>query len=50
MRKFRLFTAIFSIAVLAACGSVSPTASDGDGTCDDPEVEECGFGHLGSGN
>ena len=49
MRKFRLLTAIFSIAILAACGNWSPTASDGD-TCEDPEVEECGFGVIGSGN
>lgn len=50
MRKFRLLTAIFSIAILAACGNLSPTAADDGETCDDPEVEECGFGKIGSGN
>jgi len=50
MRTFRLLTAMFSIAILAACGSLSPTAADGGDTCDDPEVEECGFGVIGSGN
>lgn len=49
MRKFRFLTAIFSILVLAACGSVSPTASEAP--CD-PEVEEhCDtFGTIGSNN
>jgi outer membrane lipoprotein SlyB len=49
MRKLRLVTAIFSVFLLAACGSVSPTASEAP--CN-PEVDEqCDtFGTIGSNN
>jgi hypothetical protein len=54
MRKFRFLTAIFSIFILAACGTLSPTAADGPDPCDDPEpehVEHCeAFGTIGSDN
>lgn len=50
MRKLRLLTATFAILVLAACGGVSPTASEDP--CDDPELEEaCDLaGTIGSNN
>jgi hypothetical protein len=51
MRKFRLLTAVFSIAFLAACGSLSPTAADGDDPCDESaQMEEGCFGKIGSDN
>lgn len=55
MRKLRLITAAFSIALLAACGQMTVTGVDGDddpceeeASADDDEVQ-C-FGQLGSDN
>ncbi len=52
MRNLRLITALFSIAFLAACGEVLPTASeDPPEVCFDAEGEvvDC-FGSIGSGS
>lgn len=52
MSKVRFFTALFSIAFLAACGDLTPTASeDPPEVClnAEGEVVDC-FGGMGSGN
>ncbi len=42
MKKLRFLTALFAIAMLAACGDLAPTAPEGGGS-------DFRCGYLGSG-
>lgn len=48
MRSLRLFSLMLTIGALAACGNISPVASDEDCTEDTPEYCDDDFGYMGS--
>jgi hypothetical protein len=48
MRAFRLLSLVFAFGILAACGNLSPVASDDDeGVCSSETPQYC-EGYIGS--